>query len=414
MVLTEPLPSKHVDPFNTFVSVEPYPDSLDNADIVILACPSYALEPFLIQNFSILREDCIMVDITNPIKDKRDLKDAIGALNITTDRWVKALNDTGAVQEMQHQAASKTELKTSVCGPNDGCVNEIIDLVTELGYTARAVPIDQYEELRGSQETIGWEWVHATLFMTVLFFLTAVYVIVQVSGRRNFQWYTLLARHSSKMFAWTAGYGFAFSLLPGTMIRLFRQLGCCSSSTPRILVWGCSIRKHSGLLSLYFLFLHACLMLIIFGGEYFGFLLREGKMEWNDEASMLTATLSTSLFVITGIASLPSVGHAMNKAQFMLVFGPVVWAALGLGVMHIMFLGVPSWTATPRSHYSWTRGMPPVTLMASVFPLLVMFTKALQLCLSMMIAAKDSFASRPTASRIHASDHLFDLEEGDL
>jgi hypothetical protein len=49
----------------------------------------------------------------------------------------------------------------------------------------------------------------------------------------------------------------------------------------------------------------------------------------------LTAVLSTSLFIITGIASLPSVGHSMNKAQFMFVYGQIVWAALGLGVLHV-------------------------------------------------------------------------------
>ena len=70
------------------------------------------------------------------------------------------------------------------------------------------------------------------------------------------------------------------------------------------------------------------MMVLLFGSEYFGFLLREGHMEWNDEASMLCAVLSTSLFTINGIASLPSVGQAMNKAQFSFVFGPVVWSAL--------------------------------------------------------------------------------------
>jgi len=77
-------------------------------------------------------------------------------------------------------------------------------------------------------------------------------------------------------------------------------------------------------------------MLLLFGGEYFGFMMRKGAMDWTGEASMLTAVLSTSLFIITGIASLPSVGQAMNKAQFMIVFGPVVWLALSFGLAHVM------------------------------------------------------------------------------
>lgn len=135
-------------------------------------------------------------------------------------------------------------------------------------------------------------------------------------------------------------------------------------------------------------------------------------MAWNDEASMLTAVLSLSLFIITGIASLPSVGHEMNKAQFMLVFGPVVWSALTLGLMHVMFLGVPSWTETPRSRYSWARGMPPVTLMASVLPLLVMFIKTVQVCHASSLKVKNYVVSRRhQVSSIHASDHLFVIDE---
>ena len=37
-----------------------------------------------------------------------------------------------------------------------------------------------------------------------------------------------------------------------------------------------------------------------------------------------------------------------------------------------------SWTADPRSPYAWAGDMPPVTLMASLIPLLVFFIKAVQ------------------------------------
>jgi hypothetical protein len=202
-----------------------------------------------------------------------------------------------------------------------------LDFAKFLGFSAKEVPFDQYSKMRGYQDTIGWEWKHASALMVALFLLIFTYVTIQVSGRPNFQWYTLLGRHSSKMFAWTATWGFSLSLLPGTTIRLIKIFK--PSFVPsRHLIWGCNIRKHVGLLSLYFLSLHACMMLLLFGGEYFGFLLREGHMEWNDEAAMLCAVLSTSLFSINGIASLPSVSHAMNKAQFGLVFGPVVYSAL--------------------------------------------------------------------------------------
>ena len=404
-IFTEPLPTQVYAPFNEYVSIEPFPEAIKNADIVILAIPSYAIESFLIQNFSLLKDSCILVDLTNANKDKKDLKGALAALEIDFDRWVKAFNDTGAIQELQHKAESKTKIATNVCGPNEDSVSQVVAFAELLGFLAKAVPFDQFRDLRVSQDTIGWEWKHSTFFMVVLFLLVFTYVVIQVHERPNFEWYTLLARHSSKMFAWTSVYGFAFSLLPGTLIRLIQQIRT-SFVPPRILTWGCEIRKHVGLLSLYFLFLHACMMLLLFGSEYFGFLLTEGHMEWNDEASMLTAVLSTSLFIITGIASLPSVGNAMNKAQFMLVFGPVVWGALALGVMHIMFLGVPSWTESPRSKYAWAGDMPPVTLMSSVFPLFILLIKFVQVVLSWLLFIKNKFIIKRDLSSVHPSNDV--------
>ena len=410
LVFTEPMPTKMLDSFDSnYVTIEHFPECLANADIIVIVIPSYAMQSFLIQNYTLLKEGCVLVDATNPTGTK-DLKGALAELNITSDHWVKAFNDTGAIQEMQSSLRTKMKFITSVCGPNERCVQEIVALAKFLGYSPIVVPFDQYKSLQSSQDNIGWEWGAAITVMMLLFAISFTYVTVQVSGRPYFEWYTLLARHSSKMFAWTAVWGFAISLLPGTIIRLLKQV-MYMDKTPRFLIWGCSIRKHVGLLSLYFVSLHACMMLLIFGGEYFGFFLDDGYMKWNDEASMLTAVLSLSLFTITGIASLPSVGHEMNKAQFVFVFGPVVWSALALGVMHVMFIGVPSWTATPRSRYSWTRGMPPVTLMASVLPLLVMSIKAVQVCHASMLKVKNWAASRHHISSIHASDHLFVIDE---
>ena len=409
VVFTEPMPSKIIDPFDSdFITIEHFPECLATADVIILAIPSYALESFLISNFTLLKQGCVLVDATNPTG--KDLQGTLAALNITSDHWVKAFNDTGAIQELTSNLRGKMKLAASICGPNEQDVKEIVAIAKFLGYHPSIVPFDQYESLKTSQDNIGWEWVHATWVMLVLFAISFTYVTVQVSGRPNFQWYTLLARHSSKMFAWTAVWGFALSLLPGTIIRLLKQF-TYRDKTPRFLIWGCTIRKQIGLISLYFVSLHACMMLLLFGGEYFGFLVGEGHMEWNDEASMLAAVLSTSLFYITGIASLPSVGHEMNKAQFGLVFGPVVWSALTLGVMHILFLGIPSWVASPRSAYSWARGMPPITLLASVLPLLVMLIKVFQIWHASVLKIKNWAVNRHQVSSIHASEHLFVIDD---
>ena len=341
-VLTEPLPTRPLKPFNEYVSVEDFPAALEKADVIILAIPSYAIKSFLVKTFSLLKEGCILVDATNDNQHKEDLMGALTELDLVADfdRWCKAFNDVGAIQELQYEVSSKEKLHTKMCGPSPVSVQKVSQLAEALGFSVKTVPIDQFEKVRVSQETIGWEWIHATVSMIVLFALVTVYVIVQAHNRPHFEWYTLLGRHSSKVFAWTATYGLALSLLPGTLARMIHQIQGTTAPIPRVLLWGCIIRKQIGLLSLYFLFLHACMMMILFGNEYFGYLMQDGSMNWEGEASMLFAAISTSLFGIVGIVSLPSVGHAMNKAQFGLVFGPVVWGALATGLLHIMFLGV--------------------------------------------------------------------------
>ena len=47
-VLTEPMPSKIIDPFNSdFITIEHFPECLANADIVLLCIPGYASLPHL-------------------------------------------------------------------------------------------------------------------------------------------------------------------------------------------------------------------------------------------------------------------------------------------------------------------------------------------------------------------------------
>jgi predicted dinucleotide-binding enzyme len=102
LVFTEPLAARRIESFNDYVSVEQFPSAIVDADIVIIAIPSYAIESFLVHNFSLLKEGSILVDLTNASQDKKDLKKTLDELHITYyDRWVKAFNDTGAIQELQ-------------------------------------------------------------------------------------------------------------------------------------------------------------------------------------------------------------------------------------------------------------------------------------------------------------------------
>ena len=208
-----------------------------------------------------------------------------------------------------------------------------------------------------------------------------------------------ITRGSSKSFAWTAVWGFSLSLLPGVVARLRSEFQPKFRTPPRVLLWALGIRKHVGLIALYFLCLHACLMLLLFNSSYFGFMLLDrdegthghSHMQKSEEMSMLFATISTSLFLIIGVTSLPSAAHSLNKTQAFVVFGIVVWVALLFGWLHIFMLTCEGKTGQnmecrgwfhPHSPHSWANEMPPITLMASLLPFLVFFLKLLDLTIS--------------------------------
>jgi predicted dinucleotide-binding enzyme len=400
---TEPLPDsnpgEHLIADGDTIPILDLDEALRTGDMLIMCIPSKALKPFFRINFNQLEEDAILVDCTNSSQTKDDLAGCLEILGLEfCSSWVKAFNDNGAINLLQQKPNTQTVLVTEICGPDQQAVEHVAKFAEQLGLSPRIVPVERFDKLRGSQETIGVEWVHSIVLMTTLFCLTFLYVILAMWQRpRGFEWYQIPTRICSKAFAWTATYGFALSLLPGVLARLRRQLGGPTSKISRILLWGLGIRKQVGILALYFVYLHACLMLLIFGNEYFGFLLNDphGKMRWTGEASMLFGIISFSFFSIVGIASLPSVGAVMNKAQALLVFGPLVWLGLMTALAHIMILGVESWSEKDENLMAWPGDMPPVTVMAALVPLLVLFLKLLQVT----IAASRALSSKARNSK---------------
>ena len=244
--------------------------------------------------------------------------------------------------------------------------------------------MDQYLAIRGDQSGIGKDWGEAACFITILFIFIMIYTIVQYSQRPHFHWKEFPpTRVFGKMTAWTATWGLAFSLLPGVLARLIKQIRGPQAELSALLLWGLNIRKEVGLLALYFLYLHACIMLLIFGPlDYWWLYNDDGRLRRSNDWSMFMAVVSTSFFSIVGIISLPSVSTAMNKAQFGCVFGPVVYGGLATGLAHIMFLGVESWS-DQDDEYSWAGNMPPITLMASLLPLLVLSLKLIQVTIAL-------------------------------
>ena len=93
------------------------------------------------------------------------------------------------------------------------------------------------------------------------------------------------------------------------------------------------------------------------------------------EASFFFAIMGTGLYLIMGLCSLPSVGSQMTNKQWQLVYGPIAWAALVFGTIHVLIMGVMGWDEKE----TWPGGMSPITLTSVLIPLLVMWLKLVQM-----------------------------------
>ena len=78
-----------------------------SADLLLLAIPARALRSFLQNTFDKFGADEILLDCTNPC-GHHDLKWALEDLAIGSDRWIKGLNDNGAVALLQRNRTTSS------------------------------------------------------------------------------------------------------------------------------------------------------------------------------------------------------------------------------------------------------------------------------------------------------------------
>ncbi|CAB9526512.1 Metalloreductase STEAP4 [Seminavis robusta] len=368
---------------DTGVSLGSFKEAIDRADIVILAIPAEALKGFVANYFQFLRSK-ILVDVTNSSVRGEDLS---SMCRLTEVEWVKAFNDIGAVDILLNKPYSKTRVATTMCSPHKKALGLVQYFAEEsFGMTVKNVPPERYNDIAMHQNSLGQEWIHAAWVMMILFAICEFYAILRYNVFKGYAWFHLPIQVSNKGICWTALNGFAWAQLPGLVARMFNVSHSDSlSDKPRWLLWSLSIRKHVGILSLWFLFIHILMSLLLLNPAYYGkFYLHPkantSKMNSIGEASFFFAILGTGFYVILGICSLPSVGSHMTNKQWQLVYGPLAWVALAYGTIHVMVMGVKGWDDQEK----WPGGLPPITLTSVLVPLLVMWLKLVQVLVTVM------------------------------
>lgn len=362
----------------TGVPLGTFRESLELADIVILAIPAKALASFADDHLEALR-DKVIVDATNSSVRGEDIS---SILVHTSIQWVKAFNDIGATDVLLEKPTSKHQIPVKMCSKYPDALALVQHFATEsLGMQVKIIPYQHYGQIAIHQGSLGEHWTKSTIVLLIIFSLAETYAVVRYNVFKGYEWFHLPIQVTNKAICWTSIYGFALSQTPGILARLWNSIHQDSlRSKPSWLVKSLKVRKPLGILSLWFLVIHIIMSILIFNEKYYGKFFIDptaasSKLNSIGESSMMFSILGAGLYFILGVCSLPSVGSYMTSAQWQFVYGPVAWIALAFGTIHVLIMGVKGWTTAEK----WPGGMPPITMTSTLLPLLVLGLKLVQM-----------------------------------
>jgi Ferric reductase like transmembrane component len=186
---------------------------------------------------------------------------------------------------------------------------------------------------------------------------------------------------------------------------------------PRWLRVCLAVRKHVGVLSLWFMVVHIIGSVMFFNEAYLPKFFADpkaysSKMNWMGEVSFSSAVWATGFYLIMGVCSLPSVAPAMTSRQFKFVFGPLAWIALLVVTLgHVVPQGCQSWDDRSK----WYGNYPQITLTSTILPMFVIFFKIVQVLLWYVISAcsKKKYSYSSDAS-IPLKESLSDSKSSDI
>lgn len=400
--VTKPHLNKAGEFHDTGVPLTDFDDALVRADVLILAIPSYSLQDFMSAHGGKL-DGKILVDPTN---GSEDLNSVAGKTH-----WVKAFNDIGAVDVLLYKPESKKKTPSKMCSPSAEALAVVKTFAeTSLGFDIKVVPIEQYAAIAKQQSSLGNEWMLATWTIMGVFVVTMAYNIIRHPIKKGYPWRQFPLFVMNKTICWTALWGFAIAQIPGMLARMsnayYRDTLLDKSPWLRAFL---SMRKHLGLLSLWFLTVHLTMSMLMFSIAYYDRFFEDkddpkSRMTANGECSFMFGAFSASLYLVLGICSLPSVAEHMTKAQWDFVYGPIAWVALAFGTIHVICQGLNvTWHKAPWVNAGY---MPPITLVSTVFPFAVICFKFFQMAFVRILdarAAKKDYGPKVDGNVEHLS-----------
>jgi len=368
--------------------------AVQDARIVFACVPGEAVEATLLPLAAALQRGCVVVDVSNndsglapTVIDGRELS-RIEALAARLRplaphvQLVKALNTISAYTLADPSLSHG--VTAPLCGDDVAAKRCVSQLIMDLGM----VPLD-LGRLRTSAvalEALPFrlfpKWTTALLIGAVVFVLLGVYALLRYNVFKGFAWANLTLQVLNKVFGSVALTLFALSTLAGVcaaLLQLWR--GTVDRPFPRLLAAWLDARKQLGLVAVAFLAVHVPASLVIASPAYIDKFYRDSsdpdqdlvlaKMNAMGEASILAGILAYVLVLVLAVTSLPTVARALSWREWNVVHTYMAWLALALATGHVVIMGAYDWVRP----WTWPAGLPPVTLLVCIVPVVTVSAK---------------------------------------
>ena len=367
-----------------------YDKAAEDANIIFLAMPAHAYDD-VIPPLSSLLVGKIIIDVSNA-ENVSDNCNAVHLASLLPDsKIVKALNTISAwALQNDLYGASRS---TYVCSDDADARKTVMQIARDIGFT----PIDSGRlaaaavlEKKVLQLFPEWRvpfWITFSMLLFQIIYLHGRYLISHAPEKLL---NSIFLKYPNRITGWMVLWLLAVVFLPGC-IAAFLQLkrGTKYSMFPNWLDIWMKARKGLGLFALMFVGMHMCLSCILLAGEYYSgmsnveFIQGTGKdgqpkqklyhkYQWKGEVSLLFATLSTTLLVILGLTSLPTVNQSMSWREWDFIQSKLGYLSMLFGFLHIFFYVYKG--LAPKHVGNWGY-LPHHTFLMLLLPFIVMMLK---------------------------------------
>lgn len=276
---------------------------------------------------------------------------------------VKAFNTISAYS-LNASFGENVNDRVHVCSDHDRARRTVMDLVQRMGMVAMdAGPLTNASQLEELPGKLFPQWKVPVIISTVFFVLAYTYVAVRdVILNPTTPWERIALVKFNIVMAWHATLLFTATIIPGILaaiVQLFRN--SARSRFPNWLAEFLNARKGLGILGLYSAIMHAIASAMVnslfIDTDYI-----DSISGFAYQISVITAILTTALYLTLGISSLPGVSATFSWREWQFIQSKLGLLAFVGAFVHISSMSYA--VGDLLSFSEWPYYLPPVSVVA--------------------------------------------------